>query len=431
MPDMREPGDIGSPKHWINLYPSLVTRFGAEPLATLRRDKPDTPSLDTILSDECHAIETHQGIYETETAIPIPAPVREDFARYRATPLLQAKRWEQALGFNGEIWIKREDLTPSGSHKYNTAIPQAYYARQQGQTGIVTETGAGQWGLALSMACAEYGLGNVVFMPGHGYDERKRYRRLLMEIAGTQLYRSPSTVTEVGRSMVSDPEENGRLSQAMSEALEFAATHENYCLGQGCASFYAPLHQSVIGLETQAQLASVGLEADLLVACAGGGTNLCGFMAPWLETSLKGRPNAPRMLAVESSQVPVLTEGRYEYDNPDAEGLGAEMKMYTLGAEMVMPNIHAEGLRYHAKSPLLSLLVHEGIVEAATAGQDDARDAGIELFKTEGILPAPESAHALAAVRKIVAEAIAAGERPRIVICLSGAGFLDATFYYE
>lgn len=431
MSGMFDPGCIVSPDCWINLYPSLVTRFGADALASLRRDKPDSPSLDTTLSDECRAIETHQGIYENETAIPIPAPVREELARYRATPLLRAKRWEQVLGFAGEIWIKREDLTPSGSHKYNTAIPQAYYAKQQGLTGIVAETGAGQWGLALSMACAEYGLGNVVFMPGHGYDERKRYRRLLLEVAGTLLYRSPSTVTEAGRRIVPDPEENGRLGQAMSEALEFAATHENYCLGRGCMSFYASLHQTVIGLETQAQLASAGLEADLLVACAGGGTNLSGFMAPWLENSLKGKPYPPRMLAVESSQVPVLTEGRYEYDSPDADGLGAKIKMYTLGAEMVMPDIHAEGLRYHAKSPLLSLLVHEGIVEAAAVDQDEARDAGIELFKTEGILPAPESAHALAAVKKIAAEAIAAGERPRIVVCLSGAGFLDATFYYE
>lgn len=422
---------VTSSEYWINLYPSLVTRFGIEALSMLRRETTSSASLDATLSSECRTIETHEGVYATQAAIQIPDRVRDDLSEYRSTPLTRAMRWEQAIGFAGEIWIKREDLTPSGSHKYNTAIPQAYYARQQGLSGIVADTGAGQWGLALAMACAQFELRNVVFMPGHGYDQRKLYRRLLMEIAGTTVHRSPSTVTAAGKSISSNPEENGRLSQAMSEAFEFAATNDGFCLGQGCMSFYAPMHQSVIGLETQAQLASVGLDPDVLVACAGGGTNLSGFMAPWLEQALKGEAGIPRMLAVESSQVPALTKGEYRYDRPDACGVGAELKMFTLGAETVMPDIDAEGLRYHAKSPLLSLLVHEGIVDAISAGQDEARNAGIELFRTEGILPAPESAHALAAVKQLAAEATRTGKHPRIVVCLSGSGFLDATFYHE
>jgi tryptophan synthase beta chain len=422
---------MGPPMQWINLYRSLATRFGTKVLWGLGRDRAGFAMLKATLSNECRAIETHEGVYSAEGAIPIPDRVREGLSRYRSTPLLRAKRWEQAIRFSGEIWIKREDLTPSGSHKYNTAIPQAYYAKQQGLSGIVADTGAGQWGLALAMACAEYGLRSVIFMPGHGYDQRKLYRRLLMEVAGAEVHRPPSTVTAVGRSISSDPAGNGRLSQAMSESYEFAATQDDFCLGQGCMSFYAPLHQSIIGLETQAQLASACLEPDVLVACAGGGTNLSGFMAPWLERALKREAGTPRMLAVESSEVPALTKGEYRFDTPDACGIGRQLKMFTLGAATAMPDIDAAGLRYHAKSPLLSLLVHEGIVEATSASQDEARYAGVELFRTEGILPAPESAHALAAVKQLVAEAIETGRGPRIVVCLSGSGFLDATFYHE
>ncbi len=419
----------GINQEWINLYPALSSRFGGAEVAALRRGHAAQAGLETVLSSECLAIETHQGDYATHARIPIPSEAGELLSAYRATPLTRARAWEKELGYRGEIWLKREDLTPSGSHKYNTAIPQAWYARQQGLDGIVIDTGAGQWGLALAMACARHGLRNVVFMPGHGYDERKRQRRLLMQAAGAEVHRSPSTVTAAGRNAGSDPRENCRLSQAMSEAYEYATTHDDFCLGQGCLSFYAPMHQSVIGLETEYQLETFGVEPDVLVACAGGGTNLTGFMAPWLERTLLGQQAYPRMLAVESAEVPALTLGEYRYDTPDACGVGGEMKMYTLGADHVMPDIEAAGLRYHAKSPLLSLLRHVGIIEAAAASQSEARMAGLELFRVEGILPAPESAHALAGVKRLVQDAKVAGTCPRIVVCLSGSGFLDASFY--
>jgi tryptophan synthase beta chain len=370
----------------------------------------------------------HEGGYAAESRIPVPEPVQRRLARYRPTPLVRADRWEQVLGFEGEIWVKREDLTPSGSHKMNTAIPQSYYAQTQGLQGIVADTGAGQWGLALAMACQDVGLRCVVFMPGHSY-ERKQYRRLLMQATGAEVFRSPSSVTKAGRSVRGISEDAGRLSQAMSEAYEFAALNDDFCLGQGCLSFYAPLHQSVIGLESWQSLATAGVTPDVLVACAGGGTNLLGFMAPWIERALQGADQGPRMIAVEAAEVPALTKGKYRYDSPDACGVGADLLMFTVGAGTAMPDIDAAGLRYHAKSPLLSLLVHEQVVEASAVTQNEARRAGIEFFRAEDVLPAPESAHALAAVRQLVEAASAEGRRPKIVVCLSGCGQLDAPFY--
>jgi tryptophan synthase beta chain len=413
---------------WLNLFPAVISRIGETRVASLRRTTEQSVALERLLSEECRRIEEHEGQYRTEARIEIPNCVRDQLLAFRPTPLLRAERWEHLLGFQGQIWIKREDLTPSGSHKYNTALAQAHYAREQDLKGIVTDTGAGQWGVALAMACAASDLRNVVFMPGHSYD-RKEYRRLLMQAAGAEVYCSPSSVTAAGRIVCSHPDEEGRLSQAMSEAFEYAATHDEFCLGQGCMSFYAPLHQSIIGLETEADLAALCIEPDLLVACAGGGTNLSGFMAPWLEDALLGRSirRSPRLIAVESSEVPALTKGTYGYDSPDACGVGDELLMFSLGSEQPMPDLDAAGLRYHAKSPLLSLFVHLGIVKATSASQQEAKVAGTEFFRAEGILPAPESAYALAAVRRLAFEA--RDDHSVVVVCLSGSGVLDAPFY--
>ena len=349
-------------------------------------------------------------------------------AKYRPTPLFRASALERALGYRGTILYKREDLNPTGSHKPNTAIPQAHYARRQGVTHLVTDTGAGQWGTSLAWACRNAGVACTVFMLRNSM-RGKPYRRALMELAGARVYPSPSSITRRGRDLLlQNPEHGGSLGIGMGEAVEFASRTPGARLALGCMSYYAALHQTVVGRELEQQLDRAGEKADVLVACVGGGTNLFGFAAPWFERKLRGEP-APRIVAAESAAVPALTAGEYRYDYADTFGLTPKVLMFTLGHEFLPPPMHSGGLRYHGKSPILSLMKRLGHLEAVAVAQEHALRACRLFFECEGVLCAPETGHAIAAVIQNVRDAQAAGDTPTIVFCLSGTGYLDLEAY--
>jgi tryptophan synthase beta chain len=405
---------------WINLRPAL---------GRLVTNLPESITKDVFngnvigLSAECSRIERGIGEYATASRIKIPVEVLAAYQSYRTTDLFRAVAWEKHLGYRGQIWIKREDLTPSGSHKFNTALAQAYYAKKEGFRGLVTDTGAGQWGLAVAMACNLFDLKCIVFMAGHSY-ELKSDRRRMMQLAGADVRRSGQEKSD------QDVGVTGTLAAAMSDAMSFVRSHNDYCLCQGCMSLYAPMHQSVIGLEVESQMNEMGIRPDILIACAGGGTNLCGFASPWLERAIedeKVNEGGPKIFAVESASAPALTRGQYCLDSPDALGLGGKQAVYSIGADTILENIGAAGLRYHCKSPLLSFLVHHNFIHAASVNNNEAATAGRDFFRIEGVLPAPESAHALAFMKQI-AERDRNG-RDTVVINLSGSGLLDINYY--
>lgn len=417
------------PTAWLNLA-SLV-RSEYPPPIDGETERPLTAAdLSSRYSEECARIEVLEGRYARDLHIPIPGGVMDQYRKYRATPLFRARGLEEHLGYGGRIFYKREDLNPTGSHKPNTAIPQALYAKEQGLRGLVTDTGAGQWGAAMAWACRNYGLDCTVFMTRSSF-VAKPYRRYLMELAGGLVYSSPSEMTSHGRALLAqDPDHQGSLGIGMGEALETVFQQDGVRLALGCMSYYAALHQTVVGLELERQLQMADIEPDLLVACVGGGTNLFGFMAPYLARKIRGAPG-PEMVAAESQNVPSLTRGEYRYDYADAFKLTPKVKMYTLGHQFVPPRIHSGGLRYHGKSPILSLMVSKGLVAAVAIEQNRAFEAGGLFYQCEGVLPAPESAHAVAAVVDRVHAAMAAEQRPTIVFCLSGTGYLDLKGYAD
>lgn len=354
----------------------------------------------------------------------------DEYRKYRPTRFQRARGLEKRLGYEGRIYFKREDGNPTGSHKPNTAIPQAYYARAQGLRQLVTDTGAGQWGAALAWACHNQELDCTVFMTRNSFNS-KPYRRYLMEMSGAQVFASPSEITSRGRALLEvDAQHRGSLGIGMGEALEYRREHPDARLALGCMSYYAALHQTVIGQELFAQAERAEVEPDILIGCVGGGTNFMGFVAPYVARGFgEAGAKRPRMVAVESANVPVLSKGRYEYEHADAFGYTPRVKMYTLGREFLPDEIHAGGLRYHGKSPILSLLVHEGVVEAASVGQDEAFRAGRLFMEAEGILAAPESSHAIAHVASEVEREQREGTASTIVFCLSGTGYLDLQSY--
>jgi tryptophan synthase beta chain len=417
--------------HWLNLAAQLPWSF---PLPQNAAGETESPSnLSGIYSDECVRIELMEGEYRTDSLIGIPGSVIDEYRKYRPTRLQRAHGLEKALDYQGQIFFKREDCNPTGSHKPNTAIAQAHYARSQGLTGLVTDTGAGQWGAALAWACHTQGLECTVFMTRNSFAS-KPYRRYLMEMAGARVFASPSELTSEGRALLeADPHHRGSLGIGMGEAMEYMRNRKGERLALGCMSYYAALHQTVIGQELEQQLRAAEVEPDILIGCVGGGTNFIGFVAPFVTE--KGGANErrvskrPRLVAVESANVPVLTRGIYDYEFADAFGFTMKVKMYTLGRDFLPAEIHAGGLRYHGKSPILSLLVHEGRVEATSVDQTDAFMAGKMFFEAEGIIPAPESAHAIAQVITEVAREKREGTASTIVFCLSGTGYLDLQSY--
>ncbi|MBI2553638.1 MAG: TrpB-like pyridoxal phosphate-dependent enzyme [Candidatus Rokubacteria bacterium] len=364
-----------------------------------------------------------------ERWIEIPDEVRDVFRLWRPTPLYRARRLEKALGTPARIYYKYEGVSPAGSHKPNTAVAQAYYNKKQGVTRLSTETGAGQWGSALAMACAFFGLQCKVYMVKVSY-QQKPYRRVLMETWGAQVVPSPSPDTQAGKKVLEqDPNSPGSLGIAISEAVEDAATRDDTKYSLGSVLNHVLMHQTVVGLETKKQLEKADDEADILVGCIGGGSNFSGFSFPFAADKLAGKKKKLRIIAVEPSACPSVTRGKYAYDFGDTVGLTPLVKMHTLGHTFVPPPLHAGGLRYHGMAPLVCKLYEEGVIEAVAVPQVTTFQAAIQFARTEGIPPAPEAAHA---VRVVIDEALRCkkeGKRKTIVFNLSGHGHFDLSAY--
>jgi tryptophan synthase beta chain len=364
----------------------------------------------------------------TEREIEIPDPVREAYALYRPSPLYRAHRLEKALGTPAHIYYKYEGVSPAGSHKPNTALAQAFFNKEAGVKRLATETGAGQWGSALAFAGAMFGLEVKVYMVRASYDQ-KPYRRNLMEVYGAEVVPSPSPTTSYGRRVLAEtPNNPGSLGIAISEAVEDAAGRDDTKYSLGSVLNHVLLHQTVIGQEAIEQMAMAGEEPEIVIGCTGGGSNFAGLTFPYIGRGLRGGPK-PRIIAVEPEAAPSLTRGVYHYDFGDTAQLTPLVKMYTLGHDFIPEPIHAGGLRYHGMSPLVSLLKDQGLIEARAVHQRATFEAGVQFARAEGILPAPEPAHA---IRVAVDEALRARaeDRPTVILFnLCGHGHFDLSAY--
>jgi tryptophan synthase beta chain len=393
------------------LHPGTLEPVGPEDLAPLF-------PMDLILQE-----------VTPERHVDIPGGVLDVYRQWRPTPLCRAHRLERALGTPARIYYKYEGVSPAGSHKPNTAVPQAYYNAKAGVTRLTTETGAGQWGTALAFACALYGLECEIWQVGASYDQ-KPYRRMMMEVFGGKVHRSPSELTAAGRMFrAADPEHPGSLGIAISEAVEVAAADPAARYSLGSVLNHVLLHQTVIGEEALLQLERAGERApDLLVGCTGGGSNFGGLSFPFLREKLAGRMD-PVIRAVEPASCPSLTRGVYAYDFGDTAGMTPLMKMHTLGHEFVPDPIHAGGLRYHGMSPLLSHIYELGLMEAVAIAQTECFAAAVQFARTEGIVPAPEPTHALAAAIREARACRESGEEKVILTALCGHGHFDLAAY--
>ncbi|WP_134662525.1 TrpB-like pyridoxal phosphate-dependent enzyme [Amycolatopsis sp. CFH S0078] len=364
----------------------------------------------------------------TERYIDIPEEVRDVYRLWRPSPLYRARRLEKALGTPARIYYKYEGVSPVGSHKPNTAVPQAFYNAAEGVTRLTTETGAGQWGSALAFACATFGLSCEVWQVRASYDQ-KPYRKLMMETFGAQVYPSPSDRTAAGRAILAEnPQSTGSLGIAISEAVEQAAADPGARYALGSVLNHVLLHQTVIGEEALKQFELAGDTPDVLVGCTGGGSNFGGLAFPFLREKLAGRMN-PVIRAVEPAACPTLTRGRYAYDFGDTAGLTPLLKMHTLGHGFIPDPIHAGGLRYHGMSPLISHIYELGLIEALAIGQQECFAAGVQFARTEGIIPAPEPTHALAACIQEALRCKETGEEKVILTALCGHAHLDLPAY--
>lgn len=367
--------------------------------------------------------------FATERYIKIPQKVRELYMQMgRPTPLFRARRLEEKLNTPAKIYYKREDTSPTGSHKLNSAIPQAYFAKKEGVERLTTETGAGQWGTALSLACSLLDLDCTVYMVKVSFNQ-KPDRKNIMNIYGGEVFASPSENTEFGRKVLAEnPDHVGSLGIAISEAMEEALNNDNVKYTLGSVLNHVMLHQTVIGQELKTQLEIANEEPDTMIACVGGGSNFAGALYPFIKDKLDGNSDT-EFIAVEPSACPTLTEGKYEYDFGDSNGFTPLLKMYTLGHDFVAPSVHAGGLRYHGMCPQISLLAHEGYINPVTAHQRDVFNAGIQFAKCEGIVPAPETTHAIKAGIDEAIKCRQTGEEKTIVINFSGHGMLDLKGY--
>ncbi len=369
-----------------------------------------------------------QELNDTDRYIPIPEEIRSFYKMYRPSPLVRAYCLEEKLQTPAKIYYKFEGNNTSGSHKLNSAIAQAYYAKKQGLKGVTTETGAGQWGTALSMACSYFGLDCKVYMVKVSY-EQKPFRREVMRTYGACVTPSPSDTTEVGRKILAEfPGTTGSLGCAISEAVEDAVSHEGYRYVLGSVLNQVLLHQSVIGLETKAALDQYGITPDIIIGCAGGGSNLGGLIAPFMGEKLRGEKDY-RIIAVEPASCPSFTRGRFAYDFCDTGKVCPLAKMYTLGSGFIPAPNHAGGLRYHGMSATLSQLYDDGYMEATTAVQTDVFKAAEAFARVEGILPAPESAHAIKVAIDEAMKCKETGEAKTIVFGLTGTGYFDMVAY--
>ncbi len=414
------------PKKWYNILPDLPEPL--PPPLNPKTKEPVKPSdLEPIFPKELIKQEVSDKRY-----IDIPDEVIEAYLRLgRPTPLYRARRLEEYLNTPAKIFYKREDVSFSGSHKPNTAVAQAYYNKKEGVETLVTETGAGQWGTALSLACAMFNLKCKVFMVRVSYNQ-KPYRRIIMQLYGAKVYPSPSDKTEFGRKLLKEnPEHPGSLGIAISEAIETVVKDEKAKYSLGSVLNHVLLHQTIIGQELLLQLEKADVKPDVMIGCVGGGSNFAGFSYPLLGKVLRKEADGIRFLAVEPKACPTLTKGEYKYDFGDTAGLTPLIKMYTLGHDFVPSPIHAGGLRYHGDAPTLCLLYDKGYIEAKAYDQVSTFEAGAIFAKTEGIVPAPESNHAIKAAIDEALEAKKKGEERVIVFNLSGHGLLDLKGYMD
>lgn len=365
----------------------------------------------------------------TDRYITIPEEVRDILTLWRPSPLYRAHRLEAALGTPAKIYYKYEGVSPPGSHKPNTAIAQAYYNMKDGIERIATETGAGQWGSSLAFATQLFGMDCTVYMVRGSYDQ-KPYRKMMMQCWGAECIPSPSPVTNAGRTILEkDPETSGSLGIAISEAVEDAASKSTTNYSLGSVLNHVCLHQSVIGLEAKEQLAMDEAEADIIIGCAGGGSNFAGLAFPFVKDKLDGRRPDLEIIATEPTACPTLTKGLYAYDYGDVAGYTPIMRMFTLGHGFIPPSIHAGGLRYHGMAPLVSLLHAEGVLDARAYHQNEVFEAAVRFARTEGIIIAPEAAHAVKTVIDCANECTKTGEEKTIVFNCSGHGHFDLTSY--
>jgi tryptophan synthase beta chain len=373
-------------------------------------------------------MELIKQIVSPDREIPIPDPVREAYKLYRPSPLYRARRLEKALDTPAHIYYKYEGVSPAGSHKVNTALAQAFYAKEEGVTRFATETGAGQWGSALAFAATTFGIELKVYMVRASYDQ-KPYRRILMETYGAQIVASPSPDTQYGQKLLAEnPNNTGSLGIAISEAIEDTVTHPGTKYSVGSVFDFVLLHQTVIGQEALEQMAMAGEDPDVVIGCVGGGSNFAGMAFPFIGRQLRGEHDY-RIVAVEPTAAPSITRGKYDYDFGDTGEMAPLVKMHTLGHKFVPPPIHAGGLRYHGMAPLVSALVDQGYITALAVPQVATFEAGVQFARAEGIVPAPESNHA---VRVAIDEALAAkaeGKQRTILFNLSGHGHFDLAAY--
>ena len=413
------------PKAWYNVRADMINK----PAPLLHPQTMQPMTLEELSQVFCEEL-AKQELDDTTAYIPIPQEILDFYKMYRPAPLVRAYCLEKHLDTPAKIYYKFEGNNTSGSHKLNSAIAQAYYAKQQGLKGVTTETGAGQWGTALSMACAYLGLDCKVFMVKVSY-EQKPFRREVMRTYGASVTPSPSDTTAVGRKILAEfPGTGGSLGCAISEAVEAASSKEGYRYVLGSVLNQVLLHQSIIGLETKAALDKYNIKPDVIIGCAGGGSNLGGLISPFVGQKLRGEADM-RIIAVEPASCPSLTRGSYVYDYCDTGMVCPLQKMYTLGSSFMPSASHAGGLRYHGMSSVVSQLYHDGLIEAISVEQTGVFKAATEFAKVEGILPAPESSHAIKAAMDEALRCKETGEEKTIVFGLTGTGYFDMVSYQK
>ena len=414
------------PKQWYNILPDLPKPL-PPPINPATKEPVKPSELQVLFPKELVRQE-----FSDIRWINIPEPVRDVYALWRPTPLIRAIRLEKYLKTPAHIYYKYEGVSPPGSHKPNTAVAQAYFNMKEGISRLTTETGAGQWGSALAFACALYNLRATIYMVKISY-EQKPYRRILMQSYGAEIFPSPSNRTKFGREILKkDPDNLGSLGIAISEAIEDAVTHDDTKYSLGSVLNHVLMHQTVVGLEAREQIKYFEEYPDIVIGCVGGGSNFSGLFWPFYYDLISGKaPKKVEFLAAEATACPTLTKGEYLYDFGDTAKITPLLKMHTLGHTFIPPPIHAGGLRYHGNAPTLSLLIREGYVSARAYNQVEVFDAAVLFTRTEGILPAPESAHAIKAAIDEAIKCRENGEEKVILFNLSGHGFFDIKAYQE
>ena len=411
------------PTQWYDIQADMKTK-PLPPIHPVTHKPMKAEDLYPIFAEEL----CKQELNQTDSWIDIPEEVRDMYKYYRSTPLVRAYGLEKALDTPAHIYFKNESVSPVGSHKLNSALAQAYYCKKQGVTNVTTETGAGQWGAALSYAAKVFGLEAAVYQVKISY-EQKPYRRSIMQSYGAQVTASPSMSTRAGKDVLTrDPNNQGSLGTAISEAVELAMTTPNCKYVLGSVLNHVALHQTVIGLEAEKQMEMAGEYPDMVIACFGGGSNFGGISFPFMRHKISGEKNT-RFIAAEPASCPKLTRGVFQYDFGDLSGLTPLLPMYTLGHNFMPANIHAGGLRYHGAGMIISQLLKDGLMEAVDIKQNESFRTGLLFAKAEGIIPAPESCHAIAATVQEALKCKETGEEKVILFNLSGHGLIDMSAY--